>query len=229
MQIKYLLLLLPLATFTACHTTNQPSQSEEKAGWKLLFDGKTTQGWHNYNQKGMVGWEVKNGELIALSQGSNDIVSDAEYENFELTLEWKVSPGGNSGVFFNVVVSPKYDAVYVTGPEYQLIDDIGFPEKLEGWQKSGGNYGMHPPLVAAFKPVGEYNLTRLVVNKGHVEHWLNGQKTADYQLWTPEWEAAVKSGKWKDYPAYGKAKRGHIGLQDHGKMTWFKNIKIKTL
>jgi hypothetical protein len=228
--MKYTLLFIPLLTIVAaCSSSNKLSKAEEKAGWKLLFDGKTLNGWHNYNAKGIKGWEVKDGQMIALSQGSNDIVSDEEYENFELTLEWKVSPGGNSGIFFNVVESPKYEAVYVTGPEYQLIDDVGFPEKLEDWQKSGANYAMHPPKVAAYKPVGEFNFTRLVVNKGHVEHWLNGQKTAEYQLWTPEWENLTKTGKWKDFPAYGRAKRGRIGLQDHGKVTWFKNIKIRPL
>jgi Domain of Unknown Function (DUF1080) len=229
MRIKYIPLFIVLLAISACTSTNKLSKSEEKAGWKLLFDGKTTNGWHNFNQKGVTGWAVKDGQLIALSQGSNDIVSDLEYENFELMLEWKVSPGGNSGVFFNVVESPKYSAVYATGPEYQLVDDIGFPEKLEGWQKSGANYGMHPPLVNALKPIGEFNSTRIVVNKGHVEHWLNGQKTAEYQLWTPEWKALLKSGKWKDFPDYGLAKRGHLALQDHGKMTWFKNIKIRAL
>jgi hypothetical protein len=88
---------------------------------------------------------------------------------------------------------------------------------------------MHPPLVNALKPIGEFNSTRIVVNKGHVEHWLNGQKTAEYQLWTPEWKALLNSGKWKDFPDYGLAKRGHLALQDHGKMTWFKNIKIRVL
>jgi Domain of Unknown Function (DUF1080) len=228
--MKYTLLFIPLLMIVAaCSSSNKLSKTEEKAGWKLLFDGKTLNGWHNYNAKGIKGWEVKDGQMIALSQGSNDIVSDEEYENFELTLEWKVSPGGNSGIFFNVVESPKYEAVYVTGPEYQLIDDVGFPEKLEDWQKSGANYAMHPPKVAAYKPVGEFNFTRLVVNKGRVEHWLNGQKTAEYQLWTPEWETLAKTGKWKDFPAYGRAKRGRIGLQDHGKVTWFKNIKIRPL
>lgn len=228
--MKYTFLFIPLLMIVAaCSSSNKLSKTEEKAGWKLLFDGKTLNGWHNYNAKGIKGWEVKDGQMIALSQGSNDIVSDEEYENFELTLEWKVSPGGNSGIFFNVVESPKYEAVYVTGPEYQLIDDVGFPEKLEDWQKSGANYAMHPPKVAAYKPVGEFNFTRLVVNKGRVEHWLNGQKTAEYELWTPEWDHLTKTGKWKDFPAYGRAKRGRIGLQDHGKVTWFKNIKIRPL
>lgn len=223
-------------TAVACSPKlNSLSGAEKKAGWQLLFDGKTTSGWHTYGLGTARGWEVKNGELIAMGTAghegtANDIVTDREFENFELSLEWKISTGGNSGVFFNVVEDPaKYATVYATGPEYQLIDDVGFPEKLEDWQKSAANYAMHPPVRAVFRPVGQFNLTRLVVNKGHVEHWLNGVKVVDYQLWTPKWEALVKAGKWKDFPGYGRAKRGRIGLQDHGNQIWFRNIKIREL
>ncbi len=214
---------------------NTLTSAEQKAGWKLLFDGKTTNGWHTYGAKTVRGWEVKDGELIALGQAghegsANDIVTEREFENFELSLEWKISPTGNSGIFFNVVEDPKkYATVYATGPEYQLVDDIGFPEKLENWQKSAANYGMHPASRSVIKPVGEYNHTRLIVNKGHVEHWLNGVKVVDYKLWTPEWHALIKAGKWSDFPDYGLAKRGRIALQDHGSKIWFKNIKIKEL
>ena len=228
--------LLAMVVAGACTSKlNTLTSAEKKSGWKLLFDGKTTSGWHTYGAKTVRGWEVKDGELVALGQAghegsANDIVTEREFENFELSLEWKISPTGNSGIFFNVVEEPKkYATVYATGPEYQLVDDIGFPEKLENWQKSGANYGMHPPSRSVIKPVGEYNLTRLVVNKGHVEHWLNGVKVVEYQLWTPEWESLIKKGKWTEFPAYGRSKRGRIALQDHGSKIWFKNIKIKEL
>lgn len=228
--------LLAVLFASACSPKmNRLTSAEQKSGWQLLFDGKTTNGWHTYGEKTVRGWAVQNGELIALGQAghegtANDIVTEAAFENFELVLEWKMSPGGNSGIFFNVLEDPKqYATVYATGPEYQLVDDIGFPEKLENWQKSAANYGMHPPARTVLKPVGEFNRTRIVVNNGHVEHWLNGVKVVNYQLWTPEWEALVKKSKWKDFPGYGRAKSGHIALQDHGNQIWFRNIKIRKL
>jgi len=126
-------------------------------------------------------------------------------------------------------VEKGYDAVYATGPEYQLLDVEGWPDRLETWQWTGANYGMHPPLSAAWKKVGEWNHTRILVAGTHVEHWLNGVKVVDYELWTPDWQARVQAGKWNDYPGYGKAKTGLVGLQDHGNRIWFRNIKIKPL
>lgn len=221
----------------ACKTpavVNTLSSKEKREGWELLFDGKTTNGWHTYGATGVKGWAVEQGELIALGQtghegSAHDIVTDREFESFELVLDWKISKTGNSGIFFNVVESPKFKAVYETGPEYQLIDDIGFPAKLENWQMTAANYAMHPPAVMAANPVGEWNHTRILVNKGKVEHWLNGKKIVAYELWTPEWDEMTRTGKWKDFPNYGRARKGKIALQDHGSQIWFKNIKIKTL
>ena len=122
-----------------------------------------------------------------------------------------------------------HDASYETGPEYQLIDDVGYPGKLEDWQKSGADYAMHPPSQLAAKPAGQYNHTRIVVKGDHVEHWLNGVKVADFHAWTPEWEKLKKEGKWKDYPDYGTSKTGFIALQDHGGGVWFKNVKLRKL
>jgi hypothetical protein len=117
----------------------------------------------------------------------------------------------------------------LSGPEYQIIDDINFPEKLEDWQKTGANYAMDPAPSAHPKPVGEWNNTRIVVNKGHVEHWLNGEKIVEYQIGTDEWQKKKAEGKWKDAAGYGKSSKGHIVLQDHGSEAWFKDIKIKEL
>ncbi|HFA47448.1 MAG TPA: DUF1080 domain-containing protein [Bacteroidetes bacterium] len=213
---------------------NQLTDAEKAAGWQLLFDGRSTDAWRVFKKEKMDGWAVENGEMVALGKAGQeglgaDIVTKDEFENFELKLEWKISKAGNSGIFFNVVEAPQYQAVYETGPEYQLVDDIGFPADLEDWQKSGANYAMHPPAKAAAKPQGEYNKTRLLVNKGHVEHWLNGVKVVEYELWTDDWNQRVAKGKWKDYPGYGKAKKGHIALQDHGQQIWFRDIKVRRL
>jgi hypothetical protein len=205
------------------------TRTEASTGWRLLFDGKTAKGWHTFGRDRVVGWDVSNGELIALGQGgdrANDIVTDDEFESFDLVVEWKLAPRANSGIFFNVV-EQGHTAPYETGPEYQLIDDKGWPDKLEPWQATAANYAMHPPSQAAAKPVGEWNLARIVVDRGHVEHWLNGVKVVDYELWTDDWHRRVQAGKWKDYPGYGKARRGKIGLQDHGNRVYFRNMKIR--
>jgi hypothetical protein len=138
-----------------------------------------------------------------------------------------VDKTSNSGLLYHVLETKK--GAYETGPEYQLIDDRGYTEKLEDWQKSGADYAMHPPLQLASKASGQYNHTRLLVNGAHVEHWLNGVKVADFTAWTPEWKKLKSSGKWKDYPDYGNAKSGLIDLQDHGGGIWFKNIKIRKI
>ena len=208
---------------------NMLTPAEKSAGWRLLFDGKSFAGWHVYGAGPVVGWEIADGAMIALGQnGGHDIVTNDEFDNFELVLDWKLSPLANSGIFFNVV-EQGYDAIYATGPEYQLVDEDGWPTRLEGWQRTGANYAMHPPLARAAKPVGEWNQTRIVVDRGHVQHWLNGIRTADYQLWTPEWEALRAAGKWKDFPAYGRAKKGRLGLQDHGNKVWFRTIKVRVI
>ncbi len=210
---------------------NRLTDEEIKAGWKLLFDGYSTAGWRDYNKEEIgEGWTVEDGNLVALGKGGDiggDIITDEEFGSFELALEWKIAPGGNSGILY-LVVEGDYPAVYYTGPEYQLIDDIGFPEPLEDWQTTGANYGMHPPQKAKIKPAGEWNSSRILIDNDHVEHWLNGVKVVEYTLWNDEWNRLVAEGKWKDYPDYGKARVGHIGLQDHGSMTWFRNIKIRT-
>jgi hypothetical protein len=210
---------------------NTLTPAEQAAGWTLLFDGKTTAGWHGFGRDSVVGWEVAGGDLIALGKGgdhANDIVTDAEFEHFELKVDWKLSPRANSGIFFNVVEQGS-QMVYATGPEYQLIDDDGWPDTLEDWQKSGANYAMHPPSTQAARPVGQWNTSRIVMDHGRVEHWLNGERVVAYELWTPEWERLVSAGKWMDFPGYGRARKGRIGLQDHGNRVYFRNIKVRTL
>lgn len=238
MKTRCLLVTVFAALLAGCATEqsgdNVLSRQEKKEGWVLLFDGSTTRGWHGYNKKEMLpGWIVEDGVLVGLGKGGDiggDIVTDDMYDNFELALEWKIAEGGNSGIFYHVVEGEQYSAPYQTGPEYQLIDDVGFPGDLEEWQQAGADYAMHPANdEKVLKPVGEWNTARIVFDHGHVEHWLNGRKIVEFEAWTDDWKAKVAAGKWKDYPDYGLAENGSIGLQDHGSHVYFKNIKIKRL
>lgn len=212
---------------------NVLTQDEIKEGWKQLFDGKTTEGWRGFKMdKVPETWSVVDGCLVAHGTGggetSNDIITLDQYEDFDLYLEWAISPGGNSGIFFHIL-EDGYPTTYSTGPEYQLIDDAGFPSKLEEWQQTGANYAMHnaDKTKKNLLPAGEFNSSRIRVEKGHVTHWLNGEIVVEYDLWTDEWYKLAHEGKWKDYPGYGMAKKGYIGLQDHGSTIRFRNIKLK--
>lgn len=209
---------------------NTLTAKEKKEGWKLLFDGTSMNGWRIYNDEKVDDWDVKNGELYCKIDGvtkRGDLITVDKYENFELVVDWKIAPQENSGIIYMVEEANRPS--YESGPEYQLIDDDGYPEKLKDAQLSGSNYDMNPPTVKVNKPSGQYNHTRIVVNKGHVEHWLNGTKVVEYELWSPEWYQQKEKSKWKDVKPYGMSKSGHIALQDHGGGVWFKNIKIKPL
>ena len=209
---------------------NRLSEREKKEGWELLFDGKTKDKWRTYQNQPEDSWEITDGTLHCKSDKDgvtkrSDLVTRNVYGNFELQLDWKVEKGANSGVLYHVLEN--HPSSYETGPEYQLIDDLGYPGKLEDWQKSGADYAMHPPQKPASRPAGEYNHTRILVDGDHIIHWLNGEIVADFHAWTPEWQKLKENGKWKDHPDYGLAKSGLIALQDHGGGIWFKNIKIK--
>jgi len=210
---------------------NDLTAAEKKAGWKLLFDGKSLDGWRTYRNAPQESWAIVEGQLNCrmgkdIKQRA-DLVTTASYASFELVVDWKVDKGANSGILYHVAET--HEHAYETGPEYQLIDDLGYPGKLEDWQKSGADYAMHPPLKIAAHPQGTYNHTRILVKGDHVQHWLNGVKVADFRAWTPEWDKLKTTGKWKDYPDYGSTKTGLIDLQDHAGGVWFKNVKIRTL
>ncbi|MDQ6814905.1 MAG: DUF1080 domain-containing protein [Bacteroidota bacterium] len=212
---------------------NTLTHSEKKAGWKLLFDGKSMDGWRSYQNQETNSWTVKNGTMYCKGSVTDksdkraDMITQDQYENFDLSVDWKISPQGNSGILY--MVTEEFPRSYLSGPEYQIIDDVNFPQKLEDWQKTGANYAMDPAPTAAPTPAGQWNTTRIVVNKGHVQHWLNGKKLLDFEMWTDEWKKKKANGKWKDASGYGMSKKGHIALQDHGSEAWFKNLKIKVL
>ncbi len=212
---------------------NTLTQAEREGGWKLLFDGQSLTGWKMYRQKPNNSWSVRDGVLYCKGSTTDksdlrtDIITEDEFGNFELQIEWKISAGGNSGLMY--LVSETAEAAYLTGPEYQMIDDQGFPEKLEDWQKSGANYAMHPPAEIRSKPAGEWNHTRVVVQNGKVEHWLNGAKVVEYEFNSEDWKKRKAEGKWKDVPSYGVNSMGQFALQDHGSEAWFRNILIREI
>ena len=210
---------------------NTLTEKEKKEGWRLLFNGKNLDGWKTFQGKEISGWKIIDGVLNNSGVGSDhggDIVTREKFQSFELYIEWKIAPKSNSGIFFHV--NEKIGkAIYESGPEYQLIDDRGWPDKLHDDQYSGANYAMHVPQNAVVKKLDEWNQTRIIVDGTHVQHYLNGVKVVDYNLWDADWNTRKEKGKWKDFPYYGMAKKGQIGLQDHGGLAQFRNIKIKVI
>lgn len=216
---------------SANDSINQLSPDEQSGGWSLLFNGQTLDGWRGYQNKPITAWEAAEGTIHCNGNKKDapavDLITDKEYQNFELSIDWKIAPASNSGIMFHV--DEKNDATYDSGPEYQIIDDEGWPGKLEDWQHTGCNYAMQVPAHRSVNPVGQWNHTKIVVNNAHVEHWLNGEKILEYDLWSLEWKKQKAAGKWKDVADYGMARTGHIALQYHGGDVWFRNIKLKQL
>ncbi|MDQ3395250.1 MAG: DUF1080 domain-containing protein [Bacteroidota bacterium] len=211
---------------------NALSGQEKEEGWELLFNGNSTDSWKGYRKEVVPeGWVINDDALHFTGEsGAGDIITKNEYENFELALEWKIIEGGNSGIFFNVVEDEKYDAVYHTGPEMQILDDERHPDAKQnpGKRIAGSNYDLYEPSAKA-RPAGEWNQARLVKNNNKVEHWMNGEKVVEYELGSDKWKKDVKNSKFVEMPDYGLAQKGHIALQDHGDKVWFRNIKIRKL
>ncbi|MDX2020161.1 MAG: DUF1080 domain-containing protein [Deltaproteobacteria bacterium] len=207
---------------------NTLSASESAEGWKLLFDGQTLTGWHPYNNAGtpVTQWKVEDGTIAWAEKGA-DLVTDDDYASFELSLDWKISEGGNSGVFFHVTEDHKFP--WETGPEMQILDDERHGDGKNPKTSAGANYALDPPEGKTLNPVGQWNTAKLVVKGDHVDHWLNGKKVVSYTLWSDGWKAQVAASKFSGMPDYGLRKTGRIVLQDHGNHVWFRNVKIRAL
>lgn len=232
-SLLVLLLTLPLgweSSGAQQQELNHLTPEEEAAGWRLLFDGASLEGWRGYRMDGVpAGWAARDGVLAFTSGdgGGGDLITVDRFADFELALEWKVGPAGNSGVFFRVTEEER--APYWTGPEMQILDNSGHRDGQNGKTSAGANYGLHAPAEDVARPAGEWNSARIVVRGAQVEHWLNGVQIVTYELWTPQWRAAVAATKFGEWPGYGRAAEGHIGLQDHGDPVWFRNIKLREL
>jgi hypothetical protein len=236
--MKYLLVALAIVSVgcsrkvevgTTPMTANTLSAREQSAGWTLLFDGASLNGWRVYRgQSQPGGWYVRDGSLRK-DQGTDDIISEKEFGDFELAWDWKLSPGGNSGVFFRA--TEEYEAPYWSGPEYQLLDDAGGSGDAKSRLTSAAsNYGLYGGPAGVVKAANEWNSSRIVAKGPHVEYWLNATKMLQYEIGSPEWEAKVKASKFGAWAHFGRAARGHISIQgDHPGTLEVRNIKIREL
>jgi hypothetical protein len=229
------LVLSTLARAESSAAMNTLTDAERMAGWKLLFDGKTTNGWRGYRMEEMPpGWKVIDGALARVSGGAggkgagggDDIVTIDEYEHFELQLEWKLGPKGNSGVLYHVSEAPV--TAWHFAPEVQLLDNSAHQSR-DKRQHAAACYDLYAPTKDTTKPLGEWNHLRIVVNGPHVEHWLNGEKVVEYVLGSDDWKKRVAASKHKARPEFGTVRKGRIALQDHTDRLDFRSIKVRIL
>jgi Domain of Unknown Function (DUF1080) len=221
---------LLFVSLPAAELPNQLTAQETAGGWKLLFDGKTPEGWRSFKKLTFPskGWVVEDGWLACLGQGGGDVISTGEYDQFDLEWDWKIAPAGNSGVKYFVLESRNS----ALGHEYQMLDDSlnADGKTASGKHVTASFYDVLKPTVAPpLKPVGEINRSRIFVQGHHVEHWLNGVKVLEYECGSDVVKAAVANSKFKNTPGFGQCAKGHILLQDHGSQVWFRNIRIRDL
>ncbi len=196
--------------------------------WGSLFDGQTIAHWRGYKMATVPdSWRVEEGAITWTKGVAADLVSREQYTNFEFEFDWKVPPGGNSGVMFRV--TEELEQTYHSGPEFQILHNAGHSDGTNPMTSAGSNHSLHAPTKDMTKPVGEWNQGRLVVNGNHVEHWLNGEKVVDYDLHSPDWTKRLMASKFKDVPRYGRESKGHLVLQEHGSRIQYKNLRIKVL
>lgn len=215
---------------------NTLTEAEEKQQWQLLFDGQSLQGWHGYNEKKLpTAWRVQEGELQCIAKtldlSHGDLVSDSLYKNFDLRFEWKIAKGGNGGVLINVQEDPKYGTTFMTGPEFQLLDNENDPVHRGDSNKIAGcMYGVVPQQGESRpRPFGQWNESRILQQNGRITFWLNGILTSDVTLNSDAWNRFLSKSTLRLYPDFGKAASGRIGLQDHNDSVSFRGIKVRPL
>jgi hypothetical protein len=234
MQTLILSILLSVSILAGDPVKKTEKSIENKKGWISLFDGKTTKGWHSYG-KSVAGeaWKVDDGSLH-LDAGKNlsagDIVTDESFDNFDLKLEWKISKNGNSGIIFYIQDDPKkYDYIWYTGPEMQVLDNDGHSDGKIIKHRAGNLYDLIEGKEGVVKAVGEWNQVEIISNKGKLDLILNGVTVVSTTVGDDNWRNLIAGSKFKTKPDFGKIFSGHIGLQDHGNEVWFRDIKIKKL
>lgn len=227
--MKSVVLGLALSLVVACAAmaaeTNTLTPKDKADGWRLLFDGKSLDGWRGF--KAAVpdpGWHVTDGALSPDPKTSKDIITKEEFGDFELSFQWKISKLGNSGVMFHVI--EQGDETYESGPEYQILDNAHGEPPL---QRAASLFALYAPTMDMTKPPGQWNQGRILVRDGHVEHWLNGMKVVEYQIGSPDFKARVAASKFRQWPQFASSPTGHIALQNHGDAVAFRDIKIRVL
>lgn len=211
-----------------------PPAKKEK--WTKLFDGKSITGWHRYLKTDTNGWRVDNGALTTDGK-QGDLLTDKEYENFDLEFEFKVQAKGNSGVIYKVIEDAQYNQPYISGPEFQVIDDKGYEwrdngklMKLNDNQLTGANYDILPPNdLSVVKSAGDWNKGRILIQNNHVEHWLNGKKVVEYEYGSDAWKSMVAKSKFSKWAYATPHAKGKIALQGHGDTVWYRGIRIREL
>ena len=228
-RLLSLLILTSLAatSLVAADAPNTLTDAEKAAGWKLLFDGKTSAGWVALGKTEFpAGWGVEGGQLKRTT-GGGDIVTTASYENFELTWDWNIAKGGNSGLKYNLP-DPKKNV----GFEYQLLDDVNHPDGIKGGRlhQTAGLYDLiEPPADKKINPPGEWNNSRIVAKGNHIEHWLNGAKTVEFELGSDDLKARIAKSKFAKVAKFGEKTSSPILLQEHGAEIAFRSIKLRVL
>ncbi|MDH3442154.1 MAG: DUF1080 domain-containing protein [Gammaproteobacteria bacterium] len=211
-------------------------QGDGDAEWTTLFAGTSLDGWRTYGEDTPRStWAVEDGAIVldvdesTTAMTGGDLMTVGQYENFELELEWKISEGGNSGIFFGVREIADHEVAYLTGIEIQVLDDDNHIDGQVAETSAGSCYALYAPTEDVVRPVGEYNEVRLIVNNLEVEHWLNGRKIAEYTIDSPDWQERVAASKFADWEHFGRYRKGHIALQDHTDRVWYRNIRIREL
>lgn len=217
---------------------NTLTDAQKNEGWQLLFDGTGKNGWHVYNNNSDgSAWKVADGALyLDTTQkkdgkivGGGDLVTNDEFTNFHLKLEWKISPAGNSGIIFYIKEDPKYKHTYYTGPEMQVLDNAGHYDSKNVKHKAGDLYDLITGTPETVKPAGEWNQVDIISNNGNLEFHLNGTKIVQTTMWDDNWKKMIAESKFKQWPDFGTFKTGRIGLQDHDNTVWYRNVMIKKL